>query len=313
MERTRWYGRTLLTGLALLVASAAVAATPQASGKDRGDREPGLRTIETRQLEVRSVKAEHAAAGLPFDLPAGLVSPSETLTVAVSSGPRILVQETIVLPGSLSAAPTISFLAHHQSELAQLRKLAGAEAESLRFSVSARCKVLLDVPFIDADRGSSRLADGELAVGESRSVDVKLRDPRKGMQPDPDCESACSDAFLECDYYCDHRGSCSYCNDQYSWCVFQCPQVCVEPKSVHDVYSSWTYIGSYNNGTICIANAYAYIFWEDVERRNVYQRTEHCDGSYTDVYKSTQYRSSFCKQYIGPGCIGNFTNPPPTC
>ncbi|HEV2852212.1 MAG TPA: hypothetical protein VHC97_05350 [Thermoanaerobaculia bacterium] len=312
MKRTRWYGRTLVTGIALLVASAAIAAPPQTSRRDRGDwdREPGLRTTEPRQLEIRSMKAERSAAGLPFDLPAGLVSPSETLTVAVSSGPRVFVQETIVLPDRLSAAPTISFLAHHQNELAQLRKL---EAEALRFTVSARGKVIVDVPFADADRGSARLAGGGPVVGESRSVEVKLRDPRKGMQPDPECESACNDAFLECDYYCDHRGSCSYCNDQYSWCVFQCPQVCTEPKAVYDVYTPWTYIGSYNHGNICINYTYAYIFWEDVDRRYVYQRTEHCDGTYTDVYKSTQYRSSFCKEYIGPGCVGNFTNPPPTC
>jgi hypothetical protein len=34
---------------------------------------------------------------------------------------------------------------------------------------------------------------------------------------------------------------------------------------------------------------------------------------FTDVFVTYQYADEYCKYYVGPGCIGNFTNPPPNC
>jgi hypothetical protein len=310
------FTRSIAVAVALLLASVAIAEEPivsrsqllseEAADVARGGRERG-------KFQVLPEKAK-GIAGLPFDLD-GVTGGAE-LSVAVSNGKLDVVRETIVLPNDVAGKATISFLANHEKELGQIRKLAAAKPGTLRFTVSIGERVIADVPFAAADRGSANLAEGGAIVGQSTTVDVNIRDPRKiaptGMQPDPECEAACNDTYVECYYViCDQRGDCSYCWEDYEYCAASCPQICVEPKSVSTYNTSWQYIGSYNLGNICLQNWYAYIFWEDVERRYVYQRTEHCDGTYTDVLQDTQYRSSFCKQYIGNGCFGHMTNPPP--
>jgi hypothetical protein len=316
------FARSLVAGFALLAAAAAFAdPAPQLTREQLiSEQVPDIRIRdrEPRQLVVKADRGTVVMAGVPFDLPVDSVTPSARLKVAVLNGARVYVEETIVLPAAFNAAPTIAFLANHPEELAQLRKAAAARPEAVRFTVSSGEKVIADVPFVEADRGSLRLAAGGAVIGASHSVTVRMRDPRNatanGMIPDPDCVDDCEQQFFDCYTYCDERGpGCPWCQEQYDDCVYSCPQICVEPKDVYDVYSSWTYIGSYNNGTICISNSLAYILWEDVDRRYRYERTLHCDNSYTDVYDGTEYRSSFCKQYIGPGCFGNFFNPPPNC
>jgi hypothetical protein len=312
--------RSLVAAMTLFVASAAFAATAprfpieQWNGdKPLGD---GIRDLEPRPLTARPERGTAALSGLTFDLPANTVKPSAQLKVSVLNGVRVYVEETIVLPPALNAAPTIAFLANHPQELARVRMAATARPDAIRFTVSANGKLIVNVPFIEVDGGSERVADGGSVVGSSRSVTVRLRDPRKTATNaiDPACEAECDQQFYDCYTYCDERGpGCPWCQEQYSDCINSCPQICVEPKDVLTVYSGWGYAGSINHGTICINYSAAYLLWEDVYARNVYQRTVHCDDSYTDVYQGTQYSSTYCKEFIGPGCSGDFYNPPPTC
>jgi hypothetical protein len=86
---------------------------------------------------------------------------------------------------------------------------------------------------------------------------VKLRGPRavatKGDNPDPACAADCEQAFYDCCAYCDERGpGCPWCQEQYTDCLRYCPDVCVEPKDVLDVYSAWVHQSTYNHGQICI-------------------------------------------------------------
>ncbi|HET8772741.1 MAG TPA: hypothetical protein VFP80_03075 [Thermoanaerobaculia bacterium] len=163
-----------------------------------------------------------AASGLAFDLPAEAVTPFSMVTVAVSNGTRVNLEETIVLPSELAAAPTISFLANHPRLLARIRSAAASRPDAIRFQVSVDGNPIVDVPFVDADRGSDRLANGGSIAGSSESVLLNMRERRKLPMMGP-CEDACDQAFFECYLNCDERGpGCPWCQTQYSDCLWYC-------------------------------------------------------------------------------------------
>ncbi len=162
------------------------------------------------------------ASGLAFDLPAEAVRPSAALTVAVSNGTRVYVEETIVLPSQLAAAPTISFLANHPRQLARIRKAAAARPDAIRFTVTVEGHQIVDMPFAVADSGSDRLANGGSIAGTSESVRARLLDPRKLPMMGP-CEDACEQDFVECWTNCDENGpGCPWCAQLYYECLFYC-------------------------------------------------------------------------------------------
>ena len=165
--------------------------------------------------------ATDAASGLAFDLPAEAVTPSAAVKVAVSNGTRVYVEETIVLPSELEAAPTISFLANHPRQLARIRKAAASKPDAIRFTVTVGGKQIADMPFVIADSGSDRLANGGSLAGSSESVKVRLREPRKlRMTP---CEDACEQDFVECWMRCDENGpGCPWCAELYYECIWYC-------------------------------------------------------------------------------------------
>lgn len=132
--------------------------------------------------------------------------------------------------------------------------------------------------------------------------------------PDPDCVVGCQIQLDDCYQWADPQGTdYQTCERYYNDCIAGCPEECVEPQDQYEVATSWSYTGSYNHGQICVNYAHAYILWQDFFQRYVYQRTVHCDDTYTDTYLRTEYTSAYCKEYIGPGCFGDFNNPPPTC
>lgn len=162
------------------------------------------------------------ASGLAFALPADAVRPSATVRVAVANGTRINLEETIVLPSVLEAAPTISFLANHPRQLARIRKAAAARPDAIRFQVSVDGRQIVDVPFVVADSGSDRLANGGFIAGSSDSVLMRMPEPRKLPMMGP-CEDACDQQFFECYLNCDERGAgCPWCQTQYSDCLWYC-------------------------------------------------------------------------------------------
>ena len=275
-------------------------------------------TIDGKTRHLRRELMPSVVSGMPYDLPADALTPNGEITLAARSKGKSLVSETIALPASFSGRVTVAFLANHEKELRQLRNLAKAKPGTLNFTVTAGDRILADVPFTEADRGSAALADGATIVGSSRIVHANIKDARtvvaNGMQPDPACESACNDTYVECYYViCDQRGDCSYCWEDYEWCVAGCPQICVEPKQVYEYGTSWQYSGS-TGEWMCIQNWYKYILWTDWESRDIYERTVHCDNTYTDVYKRTETRyDGMCKEFYGYGCIGNMYNPPGNC
>lgn len=306
-----------------LMAFAAFAADPPVPPQAFAAAEPveavEIPGIDGKTMHLRpELMQPTAAAGMAVDLPSEVVAPGAEITLSARNGNRIVVSETIALPETLSAEVTVAFLANHGKELRQLRNLAKARPGTLHFTIAAGDRVIADMPFIEADGGSVSVAEGAKVVGSSREVRVNIKDPQKisatGMEPDPECESACNDTYVECYYViCDQRGDCSYCWEDYEYCVQQCPQICVEPKQVYEYGTSWQYSGS-TGEYICLANWYRYILWTDWESRDIYERTVHCDNTYTDVYKRTETRyAGMCKQFHSYGCVGNMYNPPGNC
>lgn len=218
------FARSLVAGMTLFVAAVAFADPALPSLRDRllGERRLDGLVSELEQWRVAPPEeATGAASGLAFDLPSEAVTPSAEVKVAISNGTRVYVEETIVLPFDLDAAPTISFLASHPRQLARIRKAAASRPEAIRFQVTVGDHQIVDVAFVDADSGSDRLANGGSVVGSSESVLVRLREPRKlRMTP---CEDACEQTFFECYLNCDERGpGCPWCGEYYDECIWYC-------------------------------------------------------------------------------------------
>jgi hypothetical protein len=264
-----------------------------------------------------------ALTGLAFQIP-GAADVRNPLVVTVSIGRKTLASETIALPANASPDSAIisQFLGNHPETLLSIRKTDEARPGILRFKVTAGEQALLDVPFHVADSMSAELAAvTSSAVGQSQMVDIQLSEPRKmaalGMQPEPECEAACNATYIECYYeICDQRGDCSYCWEDYEYCAAACPQICVEPKEVYTWKTNWTTTGSSLQEWCKMPGAAKYVFRTTTQTRTVYQRTVHCNGTYTDAYQGTEQQQAVCKVYVGGPC--GFAPPwtgslPPTC
>ena len=229
------FARSLIAGMTLFVAAVAFAdpvpqlspqlspAPPSSGAQLLGEQRLACPTSELESWGVAPPEpATGVASGLAFDLPAEAVTPSAAVTVAVSNGTRVYLEETIVLPSELETAPTIRFLAHHPRQLARIRKAAASRPDAIRFTVTVGGNPIVDVPFVVADSGSDRLANGGSIAGSSESVMVRLlRDPRmRRMTP---CEDACEQDFVDCWMRCDENGpGCPWCAQYYNECIWYC-------------------------------------------------------------------------------------------
>ena len=90
------------------------------------------------------------------------------------------------------------------------------------------------------------------------------------------------------------------CSNQWSTCLHYCPQPCTEPKSV-STYQVWTptsyaYFGTsgcfspFHPSSYGTTYEYRYMYYTVT----TYQRTEHCDGSYTIVQTGQYNTSGWC-------------------
>jgi hypothetical protein len=136
-----------------------------------------------------------------------------------------------------------------------------------------------------------------------------------------ECEQACHDTYVTCYYdYCDQRGDCSYCWNDYQSCVSYCPQTCVDPVSVRD----------YSTGTVLSQSYYPYydcflgrgVFGGVTHRLSYrlvrirdWRETRNCDGSTTQTLLRTYNREEVCWQQQTNACSPWRSNdtPYPTC
>lgn len=268
----------------------------QGPGARQGDRAlpllvpPGQVTRETAPLFVEIPAFEGPAM----------------LEVRFLHGDVVIAAEIVELDAKRPDRAAMNILNDHQKELLKIRALEAEQHSSVKVQVLG---APVDVPerSLAEVETRSRMLESVPTVGTTKSVQVSLANARKGSRiaanwtPDPECVQGCDDERQFCyEYRCDQRGSCQYCEDYWRDCYYSCPEVCTEPKDVYNVYGNWTYLGTNWLGTECLdiwphnGVGTSHDSWQYVARVNVYRRTEHCDGTYTDVFIGYGYDYYYC-------------------
>jgi hypothetical protein len=245
-------------------------------------------------------------APLLFALPALQTNDETLIEIRFIQGNAKLIQETVaILPGTPDPA-VIDVLASHSAELKKLREREAKTPGSVQFFVKANGKVIADEP-LSAIEARSKTLSLEAATGEIREIrtfaEPKKRIATEGQYYDPDCIYWCDVQFNSCMEWCDPRGSdCNQCYTWYHDCSTQCPILCEEPKNV-------TYYDSYSQpqsamwqDTACLSQWHPTTYGQRWNNYYVtytvyhYERTEHCDGSYTDRFLWSSSTGTSCWQ-----------------
>lgn len=274
---------------------------PRIQRETPGERAPGRDPVRTGQTALQTGQKERTVAPMFYVLPDLGNTAEAVMELRISNAKRTLVRQTIVLPARLPENARIDVLFTHANELQHLRTLDKNSPETIRFVAEVNGRVVTDAFFADVDSYGASLSEGS-SVGTVRGVEVKLVDPRRiqAQGNDPECLAECDRLFQECIDRCDPRGdSCSRCTDDYNACAWYCPDVCTEPKSVSN-YTVWTPTNWAWYGTdACRSPSYqstGNVWWEIYVWYTVttYQRTEHCDGSYTDTQVGQYNTNGWC-------------------
>ncbi len=260
---------------------------------------------------AREHPKERQAAPLLYLLPALDTHEKSVMEIRVLQGKRQLVREVVALPANVVDGAAVDVLFTHPEELQRLRSIEAETPNSLRFIALAGGHVVTDKAFASVDQAGAKLSP-EAAVGEIREIEVraapKLRVRAAGIGKDPACTDQCDVMLNSCLEWCDPRGdSCTQCYIWYNDCWSQCGDVCIEPKST-STYTTYTPVTSTNLGTRCVANSYPAAFGKTWNRLTVtytvttYQRTVHCDDSYTDTPTSSYNTTMTCWQPTNVNC-----------
>ncbi|HEX7809987.1 MAG TPA: hypothetical protein VF608_14720 [Thermoanaerobaculia bacterium] len=251
--------------------------------------------------------AQESVTQLLYALPSTIDPQSDLIELRIVQGNVALISETVALPFDGRKNASLSVLRTHADELKRLRSIEAENAGSLRFIASVDGRVITDAPFAMMDELRAAMSIGSI-IGETRSVNsrpaAKLRAQSQAWEPS--CVANCEAQYSQCLEWCDPRGSeCSQCYEWYNDCLYSCPQVCSEPKSV-TTYNVRVPQSSTLVTTSCLKQGTsAPTRWE---RRSVvsivytYQRTEHCNGSYTDVLTGSTYDTQLCWYYTATPC-----------
>jgi hypothetical protein len=222
-----------------------------------------------------------------------------TMEIRVFDGKRQFITEVVKLPGLLPAGATIDVLVTHEKELAQLRAIEAERPGSLRFIALVEGRVVTDEPFAAIEKRAKDLSPRS-AVGEVFEVKVRP-EPELSLRTLDACTENCDYQYQECYARCDERGdSCARCSDDYNNCLRYCPQPCTEPKSVSS-YTIWVPTNyAYFGQKGCFSAFHPTTWGREYEYRYVYysvrtyQRTTHCNGSYTDTLTGQYTTAGWC-------------------
>jgi hypothetical protein len=244
------------------------------------------------------------------------------IQVVVLQGQSVVARELLVLDEAVrDGGVVLDILADHPLVLRRVRELEGANPLSVRLRITSDGAPDLERTLAELETRSRKM-NAARGITSRTSLTISLRGPRVATDGnDPECNQQCSDAREFCyTDICDPRGSCYFCEVQYNDCVNTCPDACTEPKDVYEVYGPWNYYGSSYLGTSCFENAniydnvgHLYDAWQNTYRRNVYERTEHCDGTYTDTFVGVEYGHSYCYSFVAANaCVAPqpIVNPP---
>lgn len=246
---------------------------------------------------------------LLYALPA-VESNGETLVeIRFVRGKEQLIQQLVALTPGTRGRAVLALLFTVPDELTKLRAIEADTPGSLRVLVRANGKLVDDQSFAAIELRSATLS-ATAAAGELREIRTFVQPKERRIQAqgyDPDCIYWCDVQFNSCMEWCDPRGSdCNQCYTWYHDCSIQCPYTCDEYVTTETVRTPITYT---YQGSECLHNwNQTPLFgqwWHDYSvytRTDTYQRTHHCDGSYTDTYLSTSYSNIACQQSTNVGC-----------
>ncbi len=296
---------TMMVGLMVAAASAAAAKEVR---------------LEAASLATGEV-APAAASPLFYRLPGSAVEtlPS-TARVEYRLDGRIEVLEIFDLRGqSRVPGQALELLAYDPGELARLRAKAAEGGHLLE--VSIRLDGVLSTVLGVEDLLRSREEGGREAL-QPLAVRPRVVRPSspsapergtpslltRGYVPDPNCLSSCWSAYESCaSYYpeCEEPMSdlCP-CTEDYDSCVANCPQVCVDPKSVTP-FTHYEVAFTWYAGTNCLWIGPFYDSWgyNFATRHTQVKVTtgstiEHCDGTFTEQVSSVTYQHIECLEPV---------------
>jgi hypothetical protein len=301
-------------GLSLLLVSTAVSAVAQPRGEGQ--------TVDRERVMRREVMKDNGVARLFATLPASFVlQPPVLLEIKVVQAERTLVREMLDIDEVPKGPAVIEILNGHSKEVERLHAVAAQQPGTVKVVITSGDEVVSEVCLDDLETGKTVTRP---PIGHARLFTISINAPRlkavtQDFQPDPDCAQACYDDWYFCETErCDQRGSCAYCDEYYQDCYYSCPQVCVDPKNVYN-WNSVSYQGSSWLGQNCYENWFTGDVWGDLWTHYIdvyqvtpYQRTEYCNGTYTDVQTgSSYYYYDDCWSDTYPnGCTYPSGNPP---
>lgn len=315
--------KTTLAALFLVSPLLAQAPLSPSTGAPRDDAQflralgdsAGQEAVESRVLFIRLTPEQ--AAKQP-----------RVLEVRVAVDGRPFVEERLSLEPGQAKASDFELLARDPETLDRLYTLSKNAAHRIVVTVIADGETVRELSFRDLVRSNRALKRGKLqpqaAKSEVRVFIPKVSPPgsqertalNKGLQPDPDCEAQCDEQAQLCYYdYCDQRGDCSYCWDDYEYCVDRCPTVCSDPKNVREFTQTQLVSYGWTGYSQCMEDIFENDF-QDGELYDEYQytykntrirRTEYCNGTYSDEVLSVSYSYAYCNRRTFLTCFNPWT------
>lgn len=263
-------------------------------------------------------QAEPAGVRLYFAASPGQLTGDRTLSFEVRLNGKAYIKETVFLETAASEGNLFEFLGTRPDLRARLSKLATGRANRLEILISADQEMIQRFASYPGflrysqelrERGVEPRKAFSLVLDSSRRREGSRNLPTKGMQVDPACADQCSADYQYCidNYGCDY-GDCSRCQDQYDHCIYFCPIVCVEPKSVSTSNSVQNWNGPTNTGNVgCYKSSYNQIYgtyyYETVMERKhtTVTTTTHCDNT-TSTSTNIWYDNWYCWNASSVSC-----------
>lgn len=263
-----------------------------------------------KEMISRVVK-QREVAPLLYVLPSLGTSGRANMEIRILQGKHLLIREVVKLPAGVAAGAAVDVLFTHPDEIKKLRTIEAETPGSLRFISLIEERVITDEPFAAIEAGGAKAALAS-AVGEIAEVEVKapprLRVRANDFYEDDPCWQQCNVSYQSCLEWCDPRGdSCTLCEIWYHDCYIECPSPpasCSEPKSTSTV-TSRTPVAAYWAGQSACVFGWEWDYDAVTYQITIYQRTEHCDGSHTDVAISSYYQTIYCWYQTFYSCYPN--------
>lgn len=323
--------RILLPVFALSLLASSLQAQPRISRDLSAAPPPELRAVFSADPQLKEAVESRP---LFFTPPADQLADAQTLEFRIVLNGKPYLEETLRLKrGGVGA---FELLATQPALLDRLYQLATNRANKLNLQVFVDGRAVHEFSsFQDLVRynrelkikgfnplpAPSRVVDH---TGSSETAAISPARPMtaKGMQPDPWCADQCYADYDRCydgGWGCDY-GDCSRCQNNLDACLYYCPIVCVDPKSVKDTTST-SLVGVNPGFQECREH-----WWENdfylgewytdtlrTFKHTTTRRTEYCDGRVEQQVISVSYTYQRCWSRTYLQCNYPWTWAQPSC